>query len=162
MPHTMNKVNEIIHRLDKRLKTNLILLVVPGCRWSDNEIAKLKQYQDEGIYLAGHGWHHRAIKVNSFYHRLHSLLISRKAAEHLSLPSIEIFQLIENCYQWFIDKGFKSPELYVPPAWAMGRITLQHLSRSSFRYFENTTGLIDSSGEEKKCCPWLGLKLIQI
>lgn len=158
MPHTLDKVRAIIGCLDSKLRDNLILLVVPGQDWTPQQLKQLQQYQDAGICLAGHGWQHQSQDIRSFYHHLHALLLSRQAAEHLSLTEAEIFQLIQRCFQWFVEKQFKPPDLYVPPAWALGRISMQKLKQTSFRYFENTTGFIDAVKGKKKTLPLIGFE----
>ncbi len=158
MPHTFNRVQEIIERLNTQAQENLTLLVVPGCDWEEHQIVELRRLQQSGIILAGHGWQHQAKNISTIYHILHSALISRDAAEHLSLNSSEIFELIENCYQWFIDNNLARPNLYVPPAWVLGRISKKTLKQSSFRYFENTTGFIDSKTGKTIILPLVGFE----
>lgn len=158
MPHTFSKVQYIIKHLLQKSKINLTLLIVPGYDWEERHIIKLRQLQDSGIILAGHGWCHQTKNISNIYHYLHSALISRNAAEHLSLNETEIFQLIEDCYQWFIDKNLSKPDLYVPPAWALGRISKKKLEQSSFRYFETTTGFIDSKTGQTISLPLVGFE----
>ena len=158
MPHTLTKVHEFIDLFSPLDASSITLLVVPGLHWSGQQLDQLHSWQAQGFILAGHGWLHETREINTVYHRLHSAIISRKAAEHLSLKTEEICQLLENCYQWFIQHDFARPDLYVPPAWAMGVITPEQLQKAPFRYFENTSGLYDSKTNTHKNLPLIGFE----
>ncbi|MGD8593859.1 MAG: DUF2334 domain-containing protein, partial [Gammaproteobacteria bacterium] len=120
------------------------LLVVPGKPWRDNEIDQLRQYAQQGLELAGHGWHHQISKYADIKHRVHGLMISKNVAEHLELDSAGISKLIERSYRWFQEHNLPDPSLYVPPAWAMGNISRSRLRRLPFRYYEYFSGIYDS------------------
>lgn len=144
MPETMPQVIEIIRFLEKNAVPPVTLLVVPGRPWSEKDIKELKSLQDSGYELAGHGWRHLAKTVSSRWHRIHGLLLSRNEAEHLSLSPREIFDTIAACYCWFEAVGLRSPILYVPPAWALGRVRKRTLKTLPFRFYETQSGVYDS------------------
>lgn len=156
MPHTLENVQDILLKLPVNRIDNIYLLVVPGLKWSPEQLLQLKQWQEQGYKISGHGWTHKISKKTSLYHYLHSFFVSRDVAEHLSLRSEEVYELVSNNYQWFIDQGFKAPELYVPPAWAMGKLTHQQLNELPFRFFEVSTGIYDSQKGVLKKLPLTG------
>lgn len=82
--------------------------------------------------------------------------MSANCAEHLSKNKQEIIHLINDSYNWFIDNGFKKPLLYVPPAWALGKISKIDLNQLPFLYFECTTGFI--SNKKYRFLPLLGFE----
>ncbi len=129
MPETREQVSQILALLPQGPQA-ITLLVVPGSNWQTADLDWLHQLQQQGYPLAGHGWLHRCEPPISLYHRLHSLLLSRRVAEHLSLSASGIDALIRNCHQWFLD---------VPPAWAMGSISRAQLAAMPFRLFETLT-----------------------
>lgn len=140
MPATLARVEQILQALPPR---PVCLLVVPGLDWSADQLDTLHRWQREGHELAGHGWLHHAARIETLYHRAHSLLISRQVAEHLSLDETEIAALIRRNHAWWVDHGFEPPDLYVPPAWAMGRIRPARLRELPFRLYEDTGGVLD-------------------
>ncbi|MDC0598295.1 polysaccharide deacetylase family protein [Gammaproteobacteria bacterium] len=158
MPHTLDKVTMILQRLPETCRNRTLLLVVPGLNWSSGQVAQLKHWQEEGYILAGHGWLHRSRNISGLYHQLHSLLVSRKAAEHLALKEQEIADLLFDCHHWFTQNGLKAPNLYVPPAWAMGRISKALLKTTPFRFFENSMGLYDSETDQNITLPLVGFE----
>jgi len=144
MPETLPQAMEIIGFLEKIKVFPASLLVVPGRAWPANGISALKSLQDSGYELAGHGWQHRAGNLSSTWHRLHGLLMSRNEAEHLSLSTGAVVKIISSCFHWFEAVGLAPPILYVPPAWAMGRIRKKTLKAMPFRLFETQTGVYDA------------------
>ena len=91
MPENFDKVLKLLEYLKENKIKSATCLVVPGCSWSGKQIEQLKYFQKNGFDLAGHGWHHRVYHKKNLYHRLHSLLISRNVAEHLSIDSEDIY-----------------------------------------------------------------------
>ncbi len=144
MPSTLDKVDRIINTLNKQGINTATLLVVPGKPWRDNEIDQLRQYAQQGMELAGHGWHHQISKYANIKHRVHGMMISKNVAEHLELDTAGVARLIEQCYRWFKAHNLPAPNLYVPPAWAMGKISTSRLRRLPFRYYEYFSGIYDS------------------
>lgn len=145
MPDTMADVLAVIRFLEARAVFPVTLLVVPGCQWSKHDIDQLKALQASGYELAGHGWQHRAKRIAAAWHRLHARLISRNEAEHLSLSKEEIIHMVTACYSWFSQSGLAAPALYVPPAWAMGRLRKKELKALPFRLHEMQTGVYDAA-----------------
>ena len=158
MPNTLSRVRDLLVHMAHLEKPNISLLVVPGLDWRAEQLAVLRNLQNEGYTLAGHGWEHTTRQVSGVYHKLHSALISRHAAEHLSLSTAEIRKLINDCYQWFQGHALKTPDMYVPPAWAMGSISKQDLSESPFQYFETTVGIYDSDSDKQVALPLIGFE----
>jgi len=141
MPETLPEVREILAYLSDRGIDRTTLLVVPGKAWSDDALQTLRDWQQAGHELAGHGWHHRVERRETLYHKVHGLVISRFVAEHLSLSANEIADLISRCHRWFGENGLQAPSLYVPPAWAMGRISRKALRRLPFDAYETLRGV---------------------
>ncbi|MBK1706404.1 polysaccharide deacetylase family protein [Halochromatium glycolicum] len=143
MPETMPAVRRTLKRLEHHGLAPVTLLVVPGLDWTASGIAELRQLQRDGYRLAGHGWRHHADRLGGLYHRLHSLFLSRRVAEHLALDVDGIIGLIRRCHAWFGDHGLDAPSLYVPPAWAMGGVTLEQLRESGpFPLYERFDGVM--------------------
>ena len=142
-PHNLNDIKNIICTLENEFGINKIcLLVIPGLNWNKQQIQSLQKWQNDGIEIAAHGWIHQAEKNKSFYHRIHSLVMSADSAEHLSKKRQDVYNMMKKSYSWFINNGFQKPLLYVPPAWALGKITKKDLNRMAFTYYECTTGMI--------------------
>ena len=156
MPQTLPQIRELIAKLRAYQVNKITLLVVPGKQWSEMEVLQLKQWQSEGLKLAGHGWQHQADKPRSLYHKLHSLLLSRLAAEHLSLQREEIAGLIRDCFDWFAKQKLTAPTLYVPPAWALGGLPRSELSELPFRYVELLSGVLESESNSLRRLPLTG------
>ncbi|WP_242464218.1 DUF2334 domain-containing protein [Thiococcus pfennigii] len=156
MPETLPAVLEILAFLERHGCPPATLLVVPGGAWSPEQLATLKALARAGHPLAGHGWHHRIARLGGAAHWLHSRLISRNVAEHLALDEDGIVDLIGRCFDWFADQGFAAPTLYVPPAWAMGRIARARLAALPFRYYEVLSGVYDTDEGRLRRLPLLG------
>ena len=133
MPETLPAVSELLDRLAVHGWIKLTLLIVPGKVWQDSQIETFHQWQRANHELAGHGWCHRVDtrQLRGIRNRLHSLLISRNVAEHLTLDVAGILQLMKCCHRWFSQHGLIPPEYYAPPAWAMGAIKPQQWSSHS-------------------------------
>ena len=158
MPETIDKVADILDTLPEPCLENLVLLIVPGRNWQPQQIERLRQWQQSGLILAGHGWVHEAEKLNGFYHKLHSFFISRNAAEHLALSQAKILELMKRNYDWFIKNDLESPDYYVPPAWALGFVDRSKLQTTPFCYIENTLGIIALSDNRIKGLPLCGFE----
>lgn len=156
MPETWSEIQAIVDFLSRRQVTRVTLLVVPGKLWRPAQIELLRHYAECGVELAGHGWSHQTNDFGGLYHRLHALLLSRRAAEHLALTSIEIASVVSRCHGWFHDHALPPPELYVPPAWAMGFIARAQLSTLPFRYYEFLSGVYDSFSQQFTRLPVVG------
>lgn len=156
MPSTLIETQKVLNFLAERGLRKVTILVVPGKNWSENDIDLLRQFQHEGHELAGHGWNHSVEKRKSLFHKLHGIFFSRMVAEHLSLSEQGIAQLITRCYNWFSGNGLQSPELYVPPAWAMGSIRRDRLRNLPFARYEYLTGVYEAQQNQFHRLPLLG------
>tara|TARA_B100000945_G_scaffold320668_1_gene331504 strand:- start:3141 stop:3827 length:687 start_codon:yes stop_codon:yes gene_type:complete len=142
MPNNLDSIEHIINKINKQYNIKKIcLLVVPGLNWKKEQITILKKLQKNGIEIAAHGWIHKANNKKSFYHLIHSLFISKNAAEHLTKSQFSVLKLICQSHKWFIRNNFIKPTLYVPPAWALGNIKLSYLKKLPFNNYECTTGV---------------------
>lgn len=157
MPETRAQVTAMLARL--RLPCEVVtLLVVPGKDWQEGDLDWLRSLQNAGHPLAGHGWSHRCQPPVTLYHRLHSALLSRDVAEHLSFSGDGIHRLVWDCYRWFIRNGLSPSPLYVPPAWALGALSPAQLSRLPFRYVETLFGLHDAQEQTFTRLPLVGFE----
>lgn len=142
MPATLARVEQLLaNELADIPARAVMLLVVPGLPWTAVQLSRLKSLEQQGYELIGHGWLHRVAQVRTGYHRLHSFFISRQAAEHLSKSEDELSQLLHRNARWFETQGFNRPRCYVPPAWAVGKLSRQTLRQAGFDCIETTSGL---------------------
>ncbi len=141
MPSSMQNVGDLIQICRAHSIRTITLLVVPGLDWSSNQLDQLRKWEAEGCELAGHGWTHHCKHIRGWWHRLHSLFLSRDVAEHLSLTPEQELQLVSDCAGWFSDHGFRVPQLYVPPAWAFGKLPRQRFAETPFQIFESLSGV---------------------
>lgn len=158
MPSTISEVGELINLCRQNGIERLTLLVVPGCDWRSADLQQLNEWLSTGCELAGHGWIHRCRSVRGWKHRAHSLVLSRDVAEHLSLNDGEISGLMDNCADWFRSNGFGCPDLYVPPAWALGSVRPSRLSELPFSMIETLTGVRLTTQATLKRLPLLGFE----
>ena len=159
MPQTLPEVERILRTLLNKVPPKaVLLLVVPGLDWSEEQRGLLKQWQREGYELAGHGWRHQTRRVSTLYHRLHRWLLSRDAAEHLSLTPAELTALIQANADWFPAHGLKPPKVYVPPAWAPGRLSPHDLTAAGFECLETTSGLVNLTTGKRRALPLVGFE----
>jgi len=145
MPHTLDRVGRIIDWLEARGVPPATLLVVPGRPWTEREIDRIRGWSEAGHPLAGHGWLHET-RPRKFVHRIHAALISRNVAEHLALDSKGVLDLIVRSREWFLRQRLPDPELYVPPAWALGPLSLRDQAAVPYRMIETTRGLLFPTG----------------
>jgi len=151
MPETLDRVDEQLELIGRHSPGSVTLLVVPGKDWQAPDLERLRGWVAAGHLLAGHGWAHRARCIRGVKHRLHSLLISRDCAEHLALAPAEIVELMTRNRQWFKDHGLPVPELYVPPAWALGPVRTADLRATGFSRVETISGLLEvATGEFRR------------
>ncbi|PLW83577.1 DUF2334 domain-containing protein [Kineobactrum sediminis] len=158
MPETLGQVQRLINCLPPGARPNTLLLVVPGRDWHAHQIDRLRRWQQQGFELAGHGWSHRARDNRSLYHRVHAALISRNAAEHLGQGRQDLLNLLSRCHQWFECWELMPPQIYVPPAWALGALRREDLNASPFRYFESTRGIYCSRTGAYRYLPLVGFE----
>jgi uncharacterized protein len=134
------------------------LLVVPASGWTPDTLATLRSLVERGHRLAGHGWDHRSGPRRGLYHRIHGLLLSRDQGEHLSRTRAELLERVRRCFQWFPANGLPSPELYVPPAWALGSLARKDLPTLPFRWYEVLDGLLDARTGRMRRLPLAGFE----
>lgn len=158
MPETLDDVEDAMRRLREHGVGPVTLLVVPGCRWRPQQLRRLKQWAAEGHELAAHGWRHRARHIRGLRHRLHALLISRRVAEHLALRPPSILRLLRHSKAWFARQGLPAPNLYVPPAWALGPLGERELRRAPFAHIETLRGLRRMRQGDLRALPLLGFE----
>ncbi|MEX0607532.1 MAG: polysaccharide deacetylase family protein [Halofilum sp. (in: g-proteobacteria)] len=158
MPATLADVRAIVERIEGHGLGPVTLLVVPGHPWRDRDLAQLQRWQQTGHELAGHGWTHRAERPRGWYHRLHAALLSRACGEHLSLTRGGIFALLERNHRWFAEQGLDAPELYVPPAWALGAIDRAALAGQPFAHIETLSGVRDAADGRTRYLPLVGFE----
>lgn len=141
MPETRPKVERLLHRLNAIPPPAVALLVVPGRGWTTADLNWLRSLSQCGYTLIAHGWHHECSPPRRFTHKLHSRMLSNRAAEHLSLSNTDIPQLMHDCHTWFHEVGLEAPNVYIPPAWALGPVTRENLQATPFPYVETLRGL---------------------
>lgn len=156
MPHNLNKIDHCLSQLRRNHIEHCYLLVVPGLAWDASSIAQLRGYVAEGHTLVAHGWVHKASNISTTFHRLHSLLISKDVAEHLSWSKPDTISNMRRSSTWFGDNQLPIPNFYVPPAWALGKLGMKELSKTGFRYVETTTGVFDLSQQKMYLLPLVG------
>lgn len=148
MPETLDRVDEQMEMIARACPGPVTLLVVPAKDWRRDDLERLRAWSADGHPLAGHGWHHRAQSIEGIKHRLHSLFVSRDCAEHLALDRAGIIDLMTRNRQWFVAHDLPAPELYVPPAWALGPVCAAELRETGFARVETMSGYLDiASGE---------------
>ncbi len=135
---------------------DITLLVVPGQNWSEDDLVWLRRMAANGHPLAGHGWCHRAATRRSLFHHLHSAVLSRDAAEHLSRPEHELVALVLRCHAWFAQHRLPVGPLYVPPAWAAGSISRQALKSLPFTLMETLCAVEDICSGKQQVLPLAG------
>ena len=155
-PETLGLVERMLVFLKENGASQVMLLVIPGLPWSEEDVDQLRKWVDAGHLLAGHGRTHHVASAESLYHKVHSALISRDVAEHLSKTEDEIAELMLENYQWFGEHGLPCPSHYVPPAWALGRISFSRLQELPFRTVEVLRGVLQVDSGRLYRMPLLG------
>jgi len=157
-PSVLDRVEDIVRRVVELGAPPPLLLVVPNVGWDDPSLHRLRQLIEAGCSLAGHGWEHQAPPPASLYHRLHGLVLSRDQAEHLSRSTEDLVDRVSRCHAWFEETGLPVPELYVPPAWALGALHDSKLETLPFRYVESLSGFIDTRTGQRVRVPVIGFE----
>jgi predicted deacetylase len=159
MPSTFGRVQRILALLENVGAPPPTLLIVPGKEWTPELLGALQELAKKGYPMAGHGWTHKATSSPwTLYHRVHSLLISRREAEHLSRSAEELAELIQSCYDWFERSNLPAPELYVPPAWALGSVPMSALESLPFRWYEILRGFVEARTGQVRWLPLAGFE----
>lgn len=157
-PHTLDVVGDMLARLKAAGHPPAMLLVIPGLDWTPAQLQQLRNWAQAGHPLAGHGWRHQVAKRRGLVHTLHGMLISRHVAEHLALPPDAILELMHRCHQWFAEHDLPSPAHYVPPAWALGRVSPVQLATLPFQSVETLRGVWYPSARQFEVMPLLGFE----
>jgi predicted deacetylase len=155
-PSTLERTEELLALCRPAAGSRVTCLVVPGLDWTRPQVARLHSWATEGVELAGHGWLHQGVPPRSLHHRLHSLVLSRDQAEHLSRTREELLGLVRRGAAWFREQGLPEPELYVPPAWALGALSYPDLAGLPYRWYEVLTGFIDGRAGRLHPTPLVG------
>lgn len=158
MPETLPEVEEVLAYARREGLPPMTLLIVPGRAWSTPHLDRLREWAGNGHELAAHGWRHEVTVRKTLYHRLHGALLSRNVAEHLSLDSREIFELMHRSHQWFVEKKLPLPSLYVPPAWALGHLEPDHLKHLPFEKIEVLRGFLFPASGRLLRLPMVGFE----
>ncbi|NNM06857.1 MAG: DUF2334 domain-containing protein [Gemmatimonadetes bacterium] len=159
MPSTFERVMRILETLEGASVPPSTLLVVPGKDWTPDLLDGLRALSERGHSLAGHGWIHKAASGRrTLFHKGHALLISRNEAEHLSRPPEELAKMIQRCYDWFGSVDLPFPELYVPPAWALGSLDTGRLAELPFRWYEILRGIVEARTGRVRWLPLAGFE----
>lgn len=158
MPATLERVEQLLDAAAERGVSNVTLLVVPGLSWSPAEVDRLRRWQDAGCTLAGHGWRHKCERIRGLKHRLHSWLLSRDVAEHLEATPAGRVEIMQRCADWFDARKLELPQLYVPPAWALGAMSREALGQLPFTMLETQSGVIDTRSGARYLLPLVGFE----
>jgi len=158
MPETMDRVEAILALCAAQGIPPMTLLVVPGRPWQTAQLRRLRALADQGYTLAAHGWSHRVERFGGIHHRLHAALISRRAGEHLALTSEEVVDLMSRAHSWFGDKGLPPPDLYVPPAWALGRVPARAARELPYTRIEVLRGVLAPRSGRFEVLPLVGFE----
>lgn len=140
MPHTLTDVRATLQLLATLGIHRVALLVVPGVRWPGRDLEVLRALDAEGHELVAHGWQHEA-SPSRLLHRLHAVLISRNAAEHLALNPDDIARLMCRSRRWFEANCLQVPDTYIPPAWALGGISRSNMASLPYSRIETLSGV---------------------
>ena len=157
-PDTLERVAGLMSLLDRHQVHPRTLLVVPGLDWTPSGVERLRRWAEAGATLAGHGWVHRAPPPVGLHHRLHAVLLSRDQAEHLSRSREDLVRRVRDCHAWFAGHDLPAPELYVPPAWALGALRTSDLRGLPFRWYETLTGLMEAATGRLRRLPLVGFE----
>lgn len=157
-PDTLDDVLDLMELLGSHDLRPTYLLVTHGCPWTSDEVGVLRKLADEGNDLVSHGWTHRAREIRGIRHKVHSLALSRHAAEHLSLSAEEVESMLQRCFEWFRQNGLPDPSIYVPPAWGLGKLSRNSMKQLPFRWYEVLSGIYDSESDVLKHVPLVGFE----
>lgn len=157
-PETVAWADSMVVRLISNGASPLMILIIPAGDWPSAALDIVRRWESAGHMLALHGWDHCALRPRSTYHRLHSLILSRDAAEHLSRDRTEILTRIARGREWFAANGLPEPAVYVPPAWALGAVRPEDMQAGGFRWVETLTGIHDAKNGKHHLLPLVGFE----
>ncbi len=158
MPHTLPQTAKLIDLCRQHGIRKIALLVVPGLNWSPPQLDLLRGWSNDRCELAAHGWSHKAKAIRTLGHRLHSYLISRDCAEHLSTPAEVLAELMARSHAWFVQNQLPAPSLYVPPAWALGAISIESLRCLPYQSIETLTSVLFPNQQRRTFLPLIGFE----
>ncbi|HSM28525.1 MAG TPA: polysaccharide deacetylase family protein [Thioalkalivibrio sp.] len=158
MPESMDRVEAILAFCAAQGIPPMTLLVVPGRLWQAAQLRRLRSLADQGYTLAAHGWSHRIERFGGIHHRLHAALISRHAGEHLALTGEGVVDLMHRAHGWFADNELPPPDLYVPPAWALGRLPAQAARELPYTRIEVLRGVLAPASGQVEALPLVGFE----
>ena len=158
LPETLDDILEVIRVMDSCGLPPAPILVSPGCGWADEQVETLQTLARNGHELVGHGWIHQVQKIRGVRHRIHSLLLSRNAAEHLAMSTEDLENMLRRCHAWFPEHDLPAPTMYVPPAWGLGKLPRQTMRKLPFRHYETLTGIYDSETDIFTRLPLVGFE----
>ena len=157
-PATFARAGHLVERLERAGIAPLTILIVPAGEWSSGAIELLRRWAASGHLLAAHGWSHRAVEQRSLFHRIHSFLLSRDAAEHLSRSRADVESIVGRSARWFGAHDLPAPALYVPPAWAAGRMSNRSLHGLGFGLIETLSGITETNTGKRRLLPLAGFE----
>lgn len=157
-PETVAWADSMAVRLTSNGEAPLMILIIPAGDWPGAALDVVRGWESAGHMLALHGWDHRALPPQGAHHRLHSLVLSRDAAEHLSRDRAEMLARITRGREWFAANGLREPAVYVPPAWALGGVRATDLQAGGFRWVETLTGIHDAKRDKRHLLPLVGFE----
>ena len=156
MPETLDRVEGILNEWAAQGLPPATLLVVPGRDWRAEQLDRLRAFAAGGHELAAHGWRHHCDRYRNLHHRLHGALLSRRAAEHLALDRPRRIALMQRTHAWFGAHDLPSPRLYVPPAWALGKVDPQALASLPYSRIEVLRGVLELPAGRLRPLPLTG------
>lgn len=157
-PTTVERATRLVDRLERAGIAPLTILIVPAGDWPSEAIGQLRTWAARGHLLAAHGWSHRAVEHRSFRHRIHSLLLSRDAAEHLSRSRADVESIVGRGARWFVAHDLPAPTFYVPPAWAAGPLSNRSLRGMGFGLIETFAGITETNTGKRRLLPLAGFE----
>jgi predicted deacetylase len=158
VPETLDDILKIIVTMDSFGLPPAPILVSPGCEWTNGQIQTLQKLTEKGHEPVGHGWIHHVQNIRGLRHRIHAILLSRNAAEHLALSADQLEDMLHRCHAWFPEHDLPAPTMYVPPAWGLGKLPRKTMRRLSFRYYETLNGIYDSQTNTFTRLPLVGFE----
>lgn len=108
--------------------------------------------------MAARGWVHRCVRHKSLWHRLYGLILSHDVAEHLSLKSDDVTELMHKSGNWPVENGFEQPLLYVTPAVAIGKISKRAMRGCRHSQVETLSGVVFPKSGQTKRPPLVGFE----
>ncbi len=157
-PASLGRCQTIVELLADVGVGEIAILIIPAGSWSERQLATLRRWEREGHLLGLHGWEHQSVEPRGIHHRLHSAVFSRDVAEHLGRPRSDVLDLVRRGLRWFEDASLSPPQLYVPPAWALGAMTAADVRGTPIRWIETLSGVYDAATRRYRHLPLIGFE----